>query len=181
MNAARDTVFARWHKMLRLAHHERSWYRDRLREELEEQRRAITCYTASERPPMFSSRSAEPATTTFPSAACPLSPSRNMALSMRICLRSTVCADPSTRPRHSFDAPRYRSVGEVVNPNKDEKLVGLACRHKIDSTQSTGVGRALRRVWPLLPEMCTVEAPTVSCLPRSAQSRAIGDGAAASW
>lgn len=152
MNAARDTVFARWHKMLGLAHHERSWYRDRLREELEEQRRAITCiHRLSETSDVLFSIS-RARHDGFP--ICSLPP---FAVSKHGLVYAYMLAKYSSR--WSFyrtaaflcDAPRCRSVGEVVNPNKDEKLVGVACRHRIDPTRFARVGRALRRVWPLLP------------------------------
>ncbi|KAF5350832.1 hypothetical protein D9757_013533 [Collybiopsis confluens] len=42
-------------------------------------------------------------------------------------------------------------VREVVNPSKDEKLGVVALRHHIDPEQFKRVGRRLRKIWPLLP------------------------------
>lgn len=44
-----------------------------------------------------------------------------------------------------------RSVCEVVNPSKDDKLHVVALRHQIDPERFKRVGRRLRWVWPLLP------------------------------
>lgn len=43
------------------------------------------------------------------------------------------------------------AVREVVNPTKDEKLLQVATRHRIDPIRFTRVCRKLLRIWPLLP------------------------------
>ncbi|KAI1324809.1 hypothetical protein F5Y16DRAFT_402072 [Xylariaceae sp. FL0255] len=48
-------------------------------------------------------------------------------------------------------APSDARVREVVNPGKDEKLKGVALRHRIDPLRFVRVGRWLRRVWLLPP------------------------------
>lgn len=152
MNSARDAVLARWHRMLALAPHERTWYRDRLREELQEQRRAVRCiHRLSETSDVLFSIS-RARHDGFP--ICSLPP---LAASQHSLVYAYMLAKYTSRwgfyrtAAFLCDASHYRSVREVVNPNKDEKLVAVACRHGMDPTRFTRVGRVLRRVWPLLP------------------------------
>ena len=49
------------------------------------------------------------------------------------------------------NARHWKSVCEVVNPSKDEKLADVAHRHSINHKKFQRVSRWLRTVWPLLP------------------------------
>lgn len=48
------------------------------------------------------------------------------------------------------NAPNHDLVREVVNPSNDQKLEGVASRHRVDIVAFKRVGRQLRQVWPLL-------------------------------
>jgi hypothetical protein len=49
------------------------------------------------------------------------------------------------------NSPDYDLVREVVNPNRDHKLDEVASRYKIDTAEFKRVCRQLRYIWPLLP------------------------------
>ena len=148
-----ETLLRRWHGMLGLSRQSpKSWYRDRLREELRERRAASTpLQKLSETSDVFFSiiRARYDG---FPVKKLP-----HYNFSRHVLVYAYMLAKYTSR--WSFyrtvaslcNAPHYTRVREVVNPSKDSKLKEVALRHQIDSMKFERVGRQLRRVWPLLP------------------------------
>ena len=148
-----DALLRRWHGMLSLSRQSPpSWYRDRLREELQERRTAKTAWQKlSETSDVFFSIS-RAQYDGFPVRKLP-----PFVASRHVLVYAYMLAKYTSRWKFYrtaavlCNAPRYDLVCEVINPSKDYKLVEVACRHQIDPVEFERVGRQLRRVWPLLP------------------------------
>lgn len=129
-----------------------SWHRNRLREELQELRLAKShlARLSEASDVMFCITRAQ--FDGFPSCRIPSLPGYQVA---PICaymlvkftsrwlffkLAALICKE-----KH------WKSINEVVNPSKDEKIASVACRHQVDPEIFQRISRGLRRVWPLLP------------------------------
>ena len=142
-----------WHRALNLPRQSPpSWYRERLREELQERQSA--------RSPI--SKLSETADVFFASSrahydGCQLRGIPRNAGVGHLPVYLYMLAKYSSR-WHFYRtvarlcrAPQLDKVREVINPAKDRKLAEVAVRHHIDPIKFTHIGRRLRRVWPLLP------------------------------
>jgi hypothetical protein len=129
-----------------------SWYRDRLREELQERRTARTRWQMlSETSDVFFSIS-RAMHDGFPVRKLPpMSTSRHAAVYVYMVAKYTLRWKFYRVAALLCHAPRRDLVCEVVNPNKDHKLKEVASRHQIDPAAFKRVGSKLRRFWPLLP------------------------------
>lgn len=144
-------ILLRWHRALGLPQQPKYWYRDRLREETLERRRAETRWAhLSETADIFYilSRARHDG---YP--LCPLPPFSYKHVAVyaymlpKYTLRWAFYRIAAALCRHGD----VSSVSEVVNPSKDGKLQEVACRHGIEPTNFLRVCRSLRLVWPLLP------------------------------
>ena len=148
-----EQMFARWFALLNLPKHSSSsWYRSRLKEELEELRSARTpLLKLSEASDVFFS-SARAIHDGHPTRRIP----RTIA-SSHLSVYAYMFAKYSLRWQFYRNAaflcgvPHCSSICEVVNPNKDHKLLEVAQRHGIDPVKFHNVAQYLRKVWPLLP------------------------------
>lgn len=143
----------RWHSMLGLAPQSPpSWYRDRLREELQERRTAITRWEKlSETSDVFFSMS-RAMYDGFPVRKLPLMFTvRHVSVYVYMLAKYTLRWKFYRVTAVLCRAPHQGLVCEVVNPAKDHKLEEVASRHGIDPAAFKRVGRQLRRFWPLLP------------------------------
>lgn len=153
MRRSTNQLLTQWHKMLGLSlQSPRSWYRDRLREELRERRAANTpLQKLSETSDVFFSISRA----RYDGA--PLRPlpqfvaSRHTLVYVYMLMKFTSRWKFYRTVARLCNAPHYKQVREVVNPSKDFKLDEVACRHQIDPVEFKRVGTLLRRIWPLLP------------------------------
>jgi hypothetical protein len=138
--------------MLGLAQQSPSWYRDRVREELQERRVATTSLQKlSETSDVFFSLS-RAQYDGFPVRKLPPFITTRHALIYAYMLAKYSMRWKFYRAAATLcNAPHYARVREVVNPGKDHNLGEVASRHQIDPTEFKRVGRQLRRVWPLLP------------------------------
>ncbi|KAI1499721.1 hypothetical protein F5X99DRAFT_430348 [Biscogniauxia marginata] len=147
-----DTLIGLWHGMLGLQRQPAQWYRERLREELREQRQATTSLQRlSETADVYYSIS-RARHDGHPVRRLPRFRASHHALPYlymvgkftsrwafyRAAARLSGAADPA-------------GVREVVNPARDLKLREVALRHGIDPSRFHRVCRRLLRVWPLLP------------------------------
>lgn len=146
------TILGCWHSMLGLPRFSKGWYRDRLREELQERREAKTLVEKlSETADVFyiitrAQHAGFPVRELPPFAA-----SHFLILSYmvgKITLRwgfyraaGYLCKSKGRE---------YDSIREVVNPAKDHKLHDVAARHDVNPDEFVQTCLWLRRVWPLL-------------------------------
>ncbi|KAH9203364.1 hypothetical protein DL95DRAFT_154077 [Leptodontidium sp. 2 PMI_412] len=148
-----ELLLRQWHKMLGLSlQSPRSWYRDRLREELRERREANTSLQKlSETSDVFPSISR---------ARCDGFPVRELprfTASRHVLVYAYMLVKYNSRWKFYrtvatlCNAPHYSQVREVVNPSKDHKLEEVARRHQIDPVKFRRISSRLRRVWPLPP------------------------------
>lgn len=146
-------LLKRWHRFLGLPQHSPpSWYRDRLREELQERRTAKTAWErlSETSDVLFSISRAR--YDGFPVRSLP-----NFVASRHVLVYAYMLAKYTMRWNFYritailCSAPHYDRVREVVNPSKDSKIKEVASRHHIDTVKFQKVGRQLRRVWPLFP------------------------------
>lgn len=153
MRSIGDTMLLRWYRMLHLPRQSPpSWYRDRLREELQERRTAETPLRklSETSDVLFSSIRAQ-------YDGFPLRRLQSLSSCRYILVYGYMLAKFTSRWKFYRTAailckvPHFAQVCEVVNPSKDHKLKEVALRHQIDPTQFQKVGRQLRRMWPLLP------------------------------
>ena len=153
MRSIGDTMVLRWYRMLRLPRQSPpSWYRDRLREELQERRTAETPLRklSETSDVLFSSIRAQ-------HDGFPVRRLQSLSSCRYILVYGYMLAKFTSRWMFYRTAailckvPHYDQVCEVVNPGKDHKLNEVALRHQIDPTRFQRVGRQLRRMWPLLP------------------------------
>jgi hypothetical protein len=151
MRPANENVLLRWHGFLRLPRHPRSWYRDRLREEICERRLAKTALEKlSETADVFYVLSRArydghtfrkiPTFTVHHFVVYAYLLSKYTSRWQFYRLAAFLC-------NHSNPS----SIREVINPNKDVKVQEVACRHSLEPFEFIRVCRRLRVVWPLLP------------------------------
>ncbi|KAI9677175.1 MAG: hypothetical protein M1829_002749 [Trizodia sp. TS-e1964] len=130
-----------------------SWYRARLREELQERRTATTPWQklSETSDVLFSISRAQ--FDGFPLRRLPpFDPARHFPVYAYMLAKYTLRWQfYRTAAAFCNNAPHYDLVREVVNPAKDHKLEEVAARHHIDPVEFKRVGKRLRRVWPLLP------------------------------
>ena len=146
-------LLKRWHGMLNLSRQSpSSWYRDRLREELQEHRVAKTSWQKlSEASDVFFSIS-RARYDGFPVRNLPpFVASRHIFVYAYMLAKYTLRWKFYRTVATKCNASNYDSVREVVNPGRDQKLEEVASRHGIDPADFKRVGRRLRQVWPLLP------------------------------
>ncbi|KAK8063504.1 hypothetical protein PG996_008156 [Apiospora saccharicola] len=142
--------------MLGLARHTPEWYRDRLREELQELRDAKGRWErlSETSDVMFAISRAQH--DGFPVRQSPL-PALTSTFEGKQCW--VVCAYMLGkytsrwlfyRTAASLSGMKDpQSVREVVNPTKDSKIEEVASRHQVDKAKFCRISRHLRRVWPL--------------------------------
>ncbi|KAK7179211.1 uncharacterized protein CC84DRAFT_1234334 [Paraphaeosphaeria sporulosa] len=144
-------LLRRWHRMLGLPRQSPPrWYRDRLREELYERRSATTHWgKVSETSDVLFSISR---------ALYDGVPTRQLpALSRHIPAYMYMVAKYTLRWKFyrvaggMCHAPCRESIREVINPDRDHKLLEVALRHDIDPVSFKLAAKRLRRFWPLLP------------------------------
>ncbi|ORX95599.1 hypothetical protein BCR34DRAFT_194244 [Clohesyomyces aquaticus] len=146
-------LLRRWHKMLGLSTQSpRSWYRDRVREELRERRTAATRWQElSETSDVFFSLS-RALHDGFPVRSLPPFFSlRNTPVYLYMIAKYTLRWKFYRVAARLCHAPHHKLVCEVINPNKKHKLEEVASRHQIDPVTFTNISGRLRRFWPLLP------------------------------
>lgn len=148
-----DLGLRRWHRMLGLSlQSPPSWYRDRLREELFERRKATK----------FLHRLSETSDVYFSVIRArydgyPIRKLPSFQASKHTLVYVYMVAKYSLRwgfyrtAAVLCRAPSRSTICEVVNPAKDSKLGEVATRHRIDPDKFKRVSRRLRWVWPLLP------------------------------
>ncbi|MCJ1333998.1 hypothetical protein MMC10_010705 [Thelotrema lepadinum] len=148
-----DALLRRWHGMLGLSRQTPpSWYRDRLREELKERRKANT----------FLEKLSETSDVLFSISRAsydgfPVRKLPRFRVTRHTPVYAFMFAKYTLRWRFyriaaKFSkAPHWNSVREVVNPRKDGNLYEVALRHNIDPEEFLNAGRHLRNVWPLMP------------------------------
>ncbi|KAF2449015.1 hypothetical protein P171DRAFT_222827 [Karstenula rhodostoma CBS 690.94] len=145
-------LLRRWHIMLGLPRQSPTrWYRDRLREELCE-RRAATTYLqklSETSDVLFSiSRALHDG---FPMRQLPALSLRNAPAYLYMLAKYTSRWKFYRVAAKLCDAPRRESIREVINPDKDHKLLEVALRHDIDPVAFKVAAGKLQRFWPLLP------------------------------
>ncbi|KAI0011875.1 hypothetical protein F4779DRAFT_615052 [Xylariaceae sp. FL0662B] len=148
----RKTILHWWHRLLKLPRQSPpSWYQDRLREELQERREAVTpLLKLSETADVFFSIS-RAEYDGFPVRELP-----RFAFS-HVLVYAYMLAKFTSRWMFyrvvSFlcGAPHYHDVREVVNPIKDHKLDEVAFRHHIDPVKFKRISHRLLWIWPLFP------------------------------
>lgn len=145
-------LLTRWHNLLGLPRHPASWYWDRLKEELGERRAAKTpIEKLSETSDVFYalSRSRHDG---FPTRSLPpFVASRHIPVYAYFLGKYTLRWKFYRLAARICGSPTWRSVREVVNPERDHKTAEVAARHGIDVAKFQGACRDLRRYWPLLP------------------------------
>lgn len=143
----------RWLKMLNLPRQSQmSWHRDRLREELQESRLAVTRWQklSETADVLFSISRAQYDGFPMRHISC-FSSLRSTPVYMYMLAKYT--------SRWSFfklaalfcNARHWNYVHEVVNPTKKHKLDEVALRHNIDRKKFRRITQRLRQVWPLFP------------------------------
>ncbi|RVD86096.1 uncharacterized protein DFL_004390 [Arthrobotrys flagrans] len=152
MRFTADTILRPWFKTLDLSRQSPpSWYRDRLREELQERRIAQTpLHKLSETSDVFFAIS-RARYDGFPVRNLPSFTTRHVPVYAYMLVKYSSRWGFYRVAAVLCKAPRYGVVREVVNPSKDHKLDEVSFRHKINQEDFKRVGRRLRRFWPLLP------------------------------
>lgn len=152
MHLVGQTTVRLWLKMLNLPRQSQaSWHRDRLREELQELRHAKTTVArlSESSDILFSITRAQYdgfATRRIPFAAYQIAPICAYMLAkftsrwLFFKVAALICKEN-----------HWNSIREVVNPSKDDKVVSVAFRHRIDPKEFQRVSCELRRIWPLFP------------------------------
>ncbi|KAI1101319.1 hypothetical protein F4804DRAFT_316220 [Jackrogersella minutella] len=145
-------ILRRWHRLLNLRRQSPpSWYRDRLREELRELRVAGTrVERLSETADVFFALS-RAAYDGSPVRALPRFTARHVPVYAYMVAKYTSRWAFYRLAALLCRAPHHRTVREVVNPTKDDKLDKVSARNRLDPDKFRRVGRRLRRVWPLFP------------------------------
>lgn len=144
-------MLPRWHRLLGLTRQAQPWYRDRLREELQERRLATTALKKlSETADVFYiiSRAQHDG---HPLRKLPPLTSRHLLVYSYLLPKYTLRWSFYRLAAHLSKCPHPSLVREVVNPAKQHKLLEVARRHDIDPEVFVRVCRQLRRIWPLLP------------------------------
>lgn len=145
-------LLRRWHRSLDLPRQSPpSWYRMRVREELQERRTSRTFWRRlSETSDVFFSIS-RARYDDFPVRELPPFTISRHTLVYAYMLYKYSMRWAFYRTLTWLCGADRRNVREVVNPAKDLKLVEVALRHDIEVERFCRIGRRLRRVWPLLP------------------------------
>ncbi|KAM3428281.1 hypothetical protein NHJ13734_008656 [Beauveria thailandica] len=146
-------ILMRWHSCLGLARQRPSWYRDRLREELQERREAVTrLQQLSETADVFYilSRAAHDG---YPlqSVPPPLRPMRRVLVYAYMILKYTSRWLFYRAAAVACRSANASEVREVINPAKKNKIGEVASRHGLDPVEFERVCSRLRRFWPLFP------------------------------
>ncbi|KAF2030453.1 hypothetical protein EK21DRAFT_65488 [Setomelanomma holmii] len=145
-------VLRSWLTGLRLAQQSPSWYRNRLREELQERRIAVTSlHRLSESSDILFSilraqHDGHPVGTPPPFRLW----RNSLVYGYMVTKYTSRWSFYRMAARLSRNAD-HRTIYEVVNPAKDEKLEEVALRHNIDPLKFRRTCCRLRRIWPLLP------------------------------
>ncbi|KAF2137766.1 uncharacterized protein K452DRAFT_291345 [Aplosporella prunicola CBS 121167] len=153
MRPSLDMFLRRWHGMLGLARQSPlCWHRDRLREELQELRKANTPWQKlSETSDVFFSIS-RARYDGFPIRRLPpFVASRHLLVYAYMVAKYTLRWKFYRTVAAICNAPNRGLMREVINPNKDHKLGEVALRHGIDPVKFKRICLRLRRIWPLLP------------------------------
>ena len=141
-----------WYGVLSLSRQPRSsWYRDRVREELHERRKATSrIQKLSETSDVFFSisRARHDGSSI---RKLPVFSFRHMLVYAYMVAKFSLRWTFYRSTAYLCNAPHYRNVREVVNPSKDQNLEEVALRNQVDPANFKLVGRRLRYVWPLLP------------------------------
>ncbi|KAF9737006.1 hypothetical protein PMIN06_004140 [Paraphaeosphaeria minitans] len=145
-------LLRRWHRMLGLPRQSPPrWYRDRLQEELCERRAATTYWRKlSETSDVLFSMS-RALHDGFPIRRPPTLSLRNAPAYLYMLIKYTLRWKFYRVAAGLCDAPRRESISEVINPEKDHKLLEVALRHNIDPIAFKVAAGRLRLFWPLLP------------------------------
>lgn len=153
MHLFRDALLRRWHRMLGLSRQSPpSWYRDRLREELQERRAAETILERlSETSDVFFTISRAQYDGFSIRKLPPFIATRHCQVYAYMLAKYTFRWSFYRMVAILCHAPNARLVREVVNPNKDHKIGEVALRHHLDQNEFKRIGCSLRRLWPLLP------------------------------
>ena len=148
-----NALLKRWYGMLGLSRQSpQFWYRDRLREELQERRTAKTRWQKlSEALDVFFSSTRAEYDGFSARKLPPIVASRHLLIYAYMLVKFTLRWEFYRIAAIMCQAPHYNSVREVVNPSKDQKLEEVAARYQLDPMELKRVGRRLRRLWPLLP------------------------------
>lgn len=141
----------RWHRFLGLTPQARSWYADRLREELAERDAAQgILQRLSETADVFYiiSRSQHDG---YPLRGPPPFRARHVVVYAYLLLKYTSRWAFYRMAARRCSCPDPASVREVVNPAKDDKLRQVAGRHSIHPETFVRACHSLRLLWPLFP------------------------------
>ncbi len=151
MNRDIEVLLKRWYNLLGLSQQSRRWYRDRIREELQERRQATTrLRKLSETSDVFFSIS-RARHDGFPCRSLPpFAATRHGLVYVYMLAKFSSRWGFYRTAAWLCDAPSREAVCEVVNPGKDENLWEVALRHSIDPGRFVRVGGWLRWLWPLL-------------------------------
>lgn len=145
-------LLRRWHGLLGLARQSpRSWYRDRICEELRERRTARSKWEKlSETSDVFFSiiRAQYDG---YPVRKLPNFVSQHVPVYAYMLAKYTSRWTFYRTVAFFCNVSRYDLVREVVNPSRTHKLDEVARRYRIDPAKFKRVGCQLRCVWPLLP------------------------------
>ena len=148
-----DILLKRWLGMLSLSRQSPpSWYRDRLREELQERRNAKTAWQKlSETSDIYFS-SCRAHYDGFPIRKLPpLLTHHGVLVHAYMLAKYTLRWQFFRTVATLCNVSRYGSIREVVNPAKNHKLEEVASRYQIDPLEFKKISHRLLRVWPLLP------------------------------
>lgn len=152
MHLVGQTMVRLWLKMLNLPRQSQaSWHRDRLREELQELRHAKTTLArlSESSDILFSITRAQYdgfAPRRIPFSAYQITPICAYMLAkftsrwLFFKVAALMCKEN-----------HWKSIREVVNPSKENKVVYVAFRHRIDPKEFQRISCELRRIWPLFP------------------------------
>lgn len=153
MHLTGEAILRAWHKSLGLSRQSPpSWYRDRIREELQERRNAKTHWQ----------KLSETADVLFSMSRARFD-GYSLRTPPRVLSRQFIWAYVYMLAKYTLRwqfyrlaatlcrAPNNDKIREVVNPGKDSKLAEVATRHDIDPLKFVYVASRLRRIWPLLP------------------------------
>ncbi|KAF3089948.1 hypothetical protein TWF225_005167 [Orbilia oligospora] len=147
-----DTILKPWFRMLSLAQQSPpSWYRDRIREELQERRIAKSkLHKLSETSDVLFAIS-RARYDGFPIHKLPPFTIQHFPVYAYMLAKYSSRWGFYRMAAVLCKAPQYNLVREVVNPGKDHKLNEVSSRHNLNQEEFRRVGRRLRRFWPLLP------------------------------
>lgn len=144
-------LLTRWHNQLCLARHSRAWYRQRLKEELQERRvEKAQLRRLSESADVFYILTRAQADG-HPLRRLPGFRCSHIPVHLYMVLKYTLRWSFYRLAARLVAARDSSSVREVVNPSRDTKVGEVADRHGLNRHKFTRVCRRLRWLWPLLP------------------------------